>query len=119
MTKEQYNILSAELEKRGYKKYLNGHSNESYGWFKSPIPRKSEWNNSPYQIEFAVWDYTDYKRLMNVDDCPDYGLSVVVLVSTEKIDRADMELSYKNQSIDDVERIAASFYEWCENNFNK
>ena len=119
MTKEQYNILAAELEKRGYKKYHNGLSNEDYGWFKSPIPRKSEWDNSPYQIEFAVWEYTNYKRLMNVDDCPDYGLSVVILVSTDKIDRIDMKLSYKNQSIDYIENIAASFYEWCENNFNK
>ena len=118
MKKEQYNILTTELQKRGYKKYHNGHSNESYGWFKSPIPR-SDWNNSPYQIEFAVWDYTDYKKSRNDDSFPDYGVTVAILVSTDKIDRIDMELSYKNQPIDDIEKIASSFYEWCENNFNK
>lgn len=119
MTKEQYNILVAELERRGYKKYLNGHANENYGWFKSPIPRKHDWNNSPYQIEFAVWDYKDYKKSRNDDRFPDYGITVAILVSTDKIDRIDMELSYENQSIDDIERIAASFYEWCENNLKK
>ena len=119
MTKEQYNLLAAELQKRGYKKYHNGHANEDYGWFKSPIPCKSEWNNSPYQIEFAVWDYTDYKKSRNDDRFPDYGITVAILVSTDKIDRIDIEVSYENQSINDIERIAASFYEWCENNFNK
>lgn len=119
MTKEQYNILAAELEKRGYKKYHNGHANESYGWFKSPIPRKSEWNNSPYQIEFAVWDYSDIKNGRSIEGCPDYGIGVTILVSTDKIDRVDLDLSYENQSIDDIEKIAASFYEWCENNLKK
>lgn len=119
MTKEQYNLLAAELQKRGYKKYHNGHANENYGWFKSPIPRKHDWNNSPYQIEFAVWDYTDYKKSRNIEGFPDYGITVAILVSTDKIDRVDLDLSYENQSIDEIEKIAASFYEWCENNFNK
>ena len=119
MTKEQYNILASELEKRGYKKYNNGHANENYGWFKSPIPRKHDWNHSPYQIEFAVWDYTDIKNSRNIEGFPDYGVSVAILVSTDKIDRVDLDLLYENQSIDEIEMIAASFYEWCENNFNK
>lgn len=119
MTKEQYNILAAELKRRGYKKYNNGHANENYGWFKSPIPRKHDWNNSPYQIEFAVWDYTDIKNSRNIEGFPDYGVSVAILVSTDKIDRVDLDLLYENQSIDEIEMIAASFYEWCENNFNK
>ena len=54
-----------------------------------------------------------------LNDCPDYMLCVAVLVSTDKIDRIDMEISYKNQSIDEIERMAASFYVWCGNNFNK
>lgn len=119
MTKEQYNTLEAELEKRGYKKYHNGHSNESYGWFKSPIPRKDDWTNSPYQIEFCVWDYLDLKKCRNIEGCPDYGVSVAILVSTDKIDRADLELLYENQAIDEIEKIAASFYEWCENILKK
>lgn len=120
MTKEQYNILAAELERRGYRKYNNRHSNEAdYRWFKSPIPCKNECEDPPYQIEFSVWEYTNYKRLMNVDDCPDYMLNVAILVSTDKIDRIDMEISYKNQSIDEIEKMAASFYEWCENTLEK
>lgn len=118
MTKEEYDILVSKLKKQGYKKYYNSHSNESYGWFKSPIQRTNELDNSPYQIEFCVWDYSDIKNERNIEGCPDYGIGVTILVSTDKIDRADLDLLYKDQPIEEIEKIAKSFYEWTENNFN-
>ena len=73
-----------------------------------------------------VWGTSGFKSMLievktsraDIEGCPDYGISVAILVSTDKIDRADLELPYENQSIDEIEMIAASFYEWCENNFN-
>lgn len=67
---------------------------------------------------FEINNFCEHRHIA-VNDCPDYMLCVAVLVSTDKIDRIDMEISYKNQSIDEIERMAASFYEWCGNNFNK
>ena len=61
MTKEQYNILTTELQKRGYKKYIqSSYLGEDWGFFKSPKKDKSD--NSFFQIEFAVHDYEDFEK---------------------------------------------------------
>lgn len=37
MTKERYNTLAAELERRGYKKYIqSSYLGEDWGYFKHP-----------------------------------------------------------------------------------
>ena len=109
MTKEQYNILAAELEKRGYKKYTQpSYLGEDCGYYK--YPKKNKFGNSFYQIVFAVYNY----------GCDDFfSVQVNIIASLILGRKRDLILTHEGQSIDDIERIAASFYEWCENNFNK
>lgn len=115
MTKEQYNILTAELEKRGYKKNIqSSYLGEDWGFFKSPKKDKSD--NSFFQIEFAVHDYEDFEKIFSDGDA--FSVNVYIITSPISDGKRDLILEYDGQPIDDIEKIAASFYEWCENNFN-
>lgn len=109
MTKEQYNILATELEKRGYKKYMQAtYLGEDWGYYKSP--KKDKFGNSFYQIEFAVCNY----------GCDDFfSVQIDIRISLIFGRKGDLILKDNRQSIDDIEKIAASFYEWCENNLKK
>lgn len=116
MTKEQYNILAVELEKRGYKKYTHSsYFGEDWGYFKSPKKDKSD--NSFFQIEFAVHDLEEFEKIFS--DGEAFSVNVYLITSPISDGKRNLILDYDGQPIDDIERIAASFYEWCENNFNK
>ena len=116
MTKEQYNILAVELEKRGYKKYIqSSYLGEDWGYFKSPKENKSD--KSLFQIEFAVHDFESYGEIFSDDEF--FSVQVNIITSPISDGKRDLILGYDGQPIDDIEKIAASFYEWCENNFNK
>lgn len=114
MTKEQYNILADELEKRGYKKYIqSSHFGEDWGYFKSP--KKDESDNSFFKIEFAVHDFE--RIFFDEDDA--FSVNVQIIISPISDKKRYLFFGYDGQSIDDIDKIAALFYEWCENNFNK
>lgn len=116
MTKEQYNILAAELEKRGYKKNIqSSYLGEDWGYFKSPKKGKSD--NSLFRIEFAVHDFEEFEKIFSDGDA--FSVNVQIITSPISDGKRDLILTYNGQPIDDIEKIAASFYEWCENNFNK
>lgn len=114
MTKEQYNILVAELERRGYKNYIqSSYLGEDWGFFKSPKKDKSD--NSLLQIKFTVHDFE--RIFFDEDDA--FSVNVQIITSPISDGKRDLILGYDCQSIDDIEKIAASFYEWYKNNFNK
>lgn len=116
MTKEQYNILAAELERRGYKKNtLSSYFGEDWGFFKSPKKDKSD--NSFFQIEFAVHDLEEFEKIFS--DGEAFSVNVYIITTPISDGKRDLILGYDGQPIDDIEMIATSFYEWCENNFNK
>lgn len=116
MTKEQYNILAAELEKRGYKKYIqSSYLGEDWGYFKSPKKDKSD--NSLLQIKFAVYDYEYLEKIFSDDEL--FSVQVNIITSPISDGKRNLILGYDGQSIDDIDKIAASFYEWCENNLKK
>lgn len=114
MTKEQYNILAAELEKRGYKKYMqSSYLGEDWGYFKSPKKDKSD--NSLFQIKFTVHDFE--RIFFNEDDA--FSVNIQIRTSPISDKKRYLCFGYGGQPIDDIEKIAASFYEWCENNLKK
>lgn len=114
MTKEQYNILVAELEKRGYKKYMqSSYLGEDWGYFKSPKKDKSD--NSLFQIKFTVHDFE--RIFFNEDDA--FSVNIQIRTSPISDKKRYLCFGYGGQPIDDIEKIAASFYEWCENNLKK
>lgn len=73
MTAKKLKTIEAELQNRGYRKYVQClTSNETYAWFKTFDKEESEDGHeiSGYQVAFRVWDFTRYLDR----NAPPYGL---------------------------------------------
>lgn len=118
MTHEEYNKLVAELQQRGYRKYPSPRfRRDDYAWFKSFGESAYEEDRSNYQVCFDVIDFSPYAdREPSFRDNP-YGIEPLVLISRTVDERVDLQLSYtkvKDNNIDEIERLAESFYRWAE-----
>ena len=118
MTHEEYNRFAEELQQRGYKKYPSPRgSKDDWAWFKSFGESKHQEDRSNYQICFDVTDFSPYAdREPSFRDNP-YGIEPLVLISRTIDERVDLQLSYtkvKDNNIDEIERLAESFYKWVE-----
>lgn len=118
MTREEYNKLVAELQQRGYRKYPSPRfRRDDYAWFKSFGESAYEEDRSNYQVCFDVIDFSPYAdREPSFRDNP-YGIEPLVLISRTVDERVDLHLSYTKvdvNNIDEIERLAESFYKWAE-----
>lgn len=118
MTHEEYNKLVTELQQRGYRKYPSPRfRKDDYAWFKSFGESQFEEDRSNYQVCFDVIDFSPYAdREPSFRDNP-YGIEPLVLISRTVDERVDLQLSYtkvKDNNIDEIERLAESFYKWVE-----
>ena len=113
MTTEQYNILAAKLEKRGYKKdYDETLKRFDWRFYKRFIQSPHGECQSAYVIIFAIYDWKKY-------DNPyigAYGIEICIEVMRTSDEIINFRIPYNGESIDKIERQAASFYEWCEDN---
>ena len=117
MTKQELDKFEKELEKRGYRLHMP-YNRADRCWFKSFGESKHEENRSNYQIAFSIWDFSPYAdRDVNLKKNP-YRASVAILLSRCIDERVDVEVGSVNdekyKSIDYIERIAESFYNWAE-----
>lgn len=118
MTHKEYDKFTKELQRRGYRKYPSPRfRNEDYSWFKSFGKSKFEEGRSNYQVCFDVIDFSPYAdRVPSFRDNP-YGIEPLVLISRTVDERVDLHLSYikvDDTNIDEIERLAESFYKWIE-----
>ena len=118
MTREEYNKLAEELQQRGYRKYPSQQfSIDDWAWFKSFGESKFEENKSNYQICFEVKNFSSYAdRVPYLRENP-YGIEPLVLISRTIDERVDLHLSHikvDDTNIDEIERLAESFYKWVE-----
>ena len=118
MTHEEYNKLVTELQQRGYRKYPSPRfRGEDWAWFKSFGESAYEEDRSNYQVCFDVIDFSPYaNRDPFLRENP-YGIEPLVLISRTVDERVDLQLSYtkvKDNNIDEIERLAESFYKWAE-----
>lgn len=118
MTQEEYNKLTEELQRRGYRKYLSPRgSKDDWAWFKSFGESQFEEDRSNYQVCFDVFDFSPYAdREPFLKENP-YGIEPLVLISRTIDERVDLHLSHTkvdDQNIDEIERLAESFYRWAE-----
>lgn len=121
MTQEEYNRFAGELQRRGYRKYSSSQfRNEDYSWFKSFGKSKFEEDRSNYQVCFDVIDFSPYAdREPRFKKAP-YGIEPLILISRTIDERVDLRLSHikvKDNNIDEIERLAESFYKWVEKEF--
>ena len=118
MTHEEYDKFTAELQRRGYRKYPSPRfDSDDYAWFKSFGESQFEEDRSNYQVCFDVFDFSPYAdRDPYLKENP-YGIEPQILISRTIDERVDLHLSYTkvdDQNIDEIERLAESFYRWAE-----
>lgn len=118
MTHEEYNRLAEELQQRGYRKYLSPrYGSDDYAWFKSFGESAYEEDRSNYQVCFYVINFSPYAdRELRFRTDP-YSIEPQVLISRTINERIDLLLSHikvEDNNIDEVERLAESFYQWVE-----
>ena len=108
MTANELKAIEAELQKRGYRKYVRClTSNETYAWFKTFDKEKDDddYVISGYQIAFRVWDSRKY-----VDrNAPPYGFDFWTSPLGSAF-RTDFTSNWEPIcDIDTFERMAAEF----------
>jgi hypothetical protein len=118
MTQEEYNRFTEELQQRGYRKYPSPrYRKDDYAWFKSFGESQFEEDRSNYQVCFDVVDFSPYaNREPSFRDNP-YGIEPLILISRTINEIVDLHLSYTkvdDTNIDEIERLAESFYHWAE-----
>ena len=118
MTREEYNKLVTELQQRGYRKYPSPRgSKDDWAWFKSFGKSAYKEDRSNYQVCFDVVDLSPYAdRELFLRDNP-YGIEPSVRISRTVDERVDLHLSHikvDDSDIDEIERLAESFYRWAE-----
>ena len=117
MTEKQLDKFEKELNKRGYKLHMP-YNLADRCWFKSFGESKHEEDRSNYQIAFSIWDFSPYaERDTNLKKNP-YSASAAILLSRCIDERVDVEIGSVNddryKSVDYIEKIAESFYNWAE-----
>lgn len=118
MTHEEYNKLVAELQQRGYRKYPSPRfRGDDWAWFKSFGESAHKEGRSNYQICFDVTDFSPYaNREPYLRDNP-YGIEPSVRISRTIDERVDLHLCHTkvdDTNIDEIERLAESFFKWVE-----
>lgn len=118
MTHEEYNRFTEELQRRGYRKYPSPrYGNDDYAWFKSFGESQYEEDRSNYQVCFDVTDFSPYAyREPFLRENP-YGIEPLILISRTINERVDLHLSHTkvdDTNIDEIERLAESFFKWVE-----
>ena len=118
MTHEEYNKFCEDLKQRGYRKYSSPRfRGDDWAWFKSFGKSKHQEDRSNYQICFDVIDCSLYAdRDPYLRDNP-YGIEPSVRISRTTNERVDLHLSHtkvNDANIEEIERLAESFYRWAE-----
>ena len=118
MTHEEYNKFCEDLKQRGYRKYPSPRGmKDDWGWFKSFGKSKHQEDRSNYQVCFDVTDFSPYAYREPYFHTEPYGIEPLVLISRTIDERVDLHLSYTkvdDNNIDEIERLAESFYRWVE-----
>ena len=118
MTHEEYNKFCDDLQIRGYRKYPSPRfQRDAYVWFKSFGESEYEEDRSNYQICFDVFDFSPYADREPRFRTDPYSIEPQILISRTVNERVDLHLSYikvDDTNIDEIERLAESFYRWAE-----
>ena len=114
MTHEEYNKFASELQRRGYRKYPSPRGmKDDWAWFKGFGENKHQEDRSNYQICFDVIDFTPYADREPYLRKNPYGIEPSVRISRTTNERVDLHLYHikvEDHNIDEIERLAESFY---------
>lgn len=110
MTKEQYETFKTIVEKKGYKlSNARGTIHSEHFYYYKGFAYPDEEDAHPgYQIIFLVWDHSEYIR-EGLDDYI-FGVSPLILTSSDEWQRIDLQITEQNFDVDKVEDFACVFY---------
>lgn len=118
MTHKEYDKFTEELKRRGYRKYPSPRGEkDDWAWFNSFGKSEHQEGRSNYQVCFDVIDFSLYADREPRFKVKPYGIEPLVLISRTVDERVDLHLSHikvDDQNIDEIERLAESFYKWIE-----
>ena len=120
MTREEYEKFCEDLQSRGYRKYPSprySRDGKDYAWFKSFGESIYEEDRSNYQVCFDVFDFSPYDKREPYFTQHPFSIEPMILVSRSIDERIDLHLSHikvDDTNIDEIERLAESFYRWAE-----
>jgi hypothetical protein len=125
MNKEQFEPLAKVLCDRGYKKYKQHWHHEDYVIGKGFHRKDNQWeeDRDAYHLGLSIYDYSSRRDLW--DRLPEsernhVGIDIHIDVSRTTDERIDLTLSWNDgTTIEEVEKIAESFYNWVCNTYPK
>ena len=118
MKKAQFDKLVTQLKERGYKIYNQNWHHEDYVVGKSFHRNDNRWDEdrAGYQLLLSIYDYTlhpEYYDRMPKEARDHVGIEIHVDVSRIIDERMEFTTNLEdNTSIEEVERLAESFYQW-------
>lgn len=113
MTEKEFNELVLELEKQGYKKIiLQPYEREGFHYYKSFGVSDYDMGRNNYVVLFLFYDW---KRCSS-SIVEDFGVDIRVVVSRVPNEHIVFSIPLGEQTLEDIEQKAQSFFEWCEKN---
>lgn len=113
MTEKEFNELVLELEKQGYKKTTSTpYGNEDFHYYKSFGESDYDVGRHNYVVLFLLYDW----RRISPSILEDFGVDIGVVVSRVPDEHIVFSIPLCEQTIEDIEQKAQSFFEWCEKN---
>ena len=123
MNKEQFDKLEKQLLKRGYKKDGQHWHHEDYALVKSFHRDDNRWDDdrAGSQLLLSIYDYTlhpEWYDRIPKEQRNHVGIEIHVDVSRIMDERMDFTTFWEdNTSIEEVERLAESFYQWVSKEY--
>lgn len=123
MNKDQFEPLAQSLYERGYKKYIQHWHEEDYVIGKGFHKKDNKWeeDRNGYKLVLSIYDYSLKRELWNrlpESERTHVGIEIHVDVSRTIDERAELYLTWHDDTtIEEVEKIAESFYNWVCNTY--
>lgn len=126
MTKKEFLKTCKELYKRGYRRNFkmkdlykpnyNGHFKYYYKVIERDYDKYGD-SIAINQLFFRPWSLWEFRDRLHSDNW--LSLEPVVMFGRNSGERIDLTLQYPERSIEELEKIAKNFGEWCKQNIKE
>lgn len=127
MNKKEFLKVCKELYKRGYRRnfkmkdlYKPNYSGLFYYYYKVIDREEDKYGDSRAinQLLFRPWSLWEFRdRLPNSDNW--LSFEPIIMFGRSSNERIDVSLQFPERNIDELEKIAKDFGEWCKQNIRE
>lgn len=127
LTKKEFLKVCKELYRRGYRRnfkmkdlYKNNYNGLFYYYYKviDRQPDKYGESRAINQLLFRPWSLWQYRYSLSDED-RFLSFEPIVMFGRNTDERIDLSITYPERSIDECEKIAKDFGEWCKTNIKE